>query len=189
MPDRTLVTSRLRLRPLDAHDRPGLLVLLNHPEVGRYLCDGQPVPLEMGDSILARSAADFARDGFGLFGVRERGIAPGSPLVGLAGFRIPAAGSPHGSEHPELLFALAPRLWNRGLSTEASHRALTFAFDELKVPRVTAAANPENMASWRVLERLGFIRTGLFPTGIEHLYTYDLRREAFESAFPRPEDP
>jgi RimJ/RimL family protein N-acetyltransferase len=186
-----LLTERLVLRPIAPSDAPSLFRLLNDPAVGRYLCDGEAVPEAMVEAILSRSAADFARDGFGLFGLRERAADPGAGLVGLCGFRIPVPGpvSPHGWEHPELLFALEPRLWNRGLTVEAGGGTLSYAFSTLSRPKITAAANPENAASWRVLERLGFVRAGLFPTPLEDLYTYELTRSAFLStreACPKP---
>ena len=47
-----------------------------------------------------------------------------------------------------------------GYMTEAVRAALGFAFGELKLHRVEAASIPENVASVRVLERVGFAREG-----------------------------
>jgi ribosomal-protein-alanine N-acetyltransferase len=48
----------------------------------------------------------------------------------------------------------------RGYMTEAARAAMTHAFDVLRLHRVEAAAQPNNAASIRVLERLGFTREG-----------------------------
>ena len=61
---------------------------------------------------------------------------------------------------PEVGYILHPDLWGRGLATEAVHAALTDAFAcHPGLDRVTADIHPENVASARVLEKLGFAET------------------------------
>jgi ribosomal-protein-alanine N-acetyltransferase len=49
----------------------------------------------------------------------------------------------------------------RGYMTEAGRAAMHHAFDALRLHRIEAAVQPNNTASIRVLERLGFVREGL----------------------------
>jgi RimJ/RimL family protein N-acetyltransferase len=53
-----------------------------------------------------------------------------------------------------------PALWGRGLATEAARAILTFGFEAMELHRVEAMVDPENLASLRVLEKLGFVREG-----------------------------
>lgn len=67
-----LQTPRLTLRPISRPDLGSLHRIFNHPEVGRYLWDGEPVPPGTTAEYLERSKRDFARSGLGIFGVRRK---------------------------------------------------------------------------------------------------------------------
>ena len=51
--------------------------------------------------------------------------------------------------------AVHPDVWGRGIATEAARHAVRFAFDELGMRVVTATCDTTNVASARVLEKLG----------------------------------
>ncbi len=55
---------------------------------------------------------------------------------------------------PELVYALAT-FWGRGLATERRPRVLRAAFELTGLELVRAGADPPNLASFRVMERLG----------------------------------
>jgi ribosomal-protein-alanine N-acetyltransferase len=68
-------------------------------------------------------------------------------------------------------FHLRPRHWGRGYATEAARAAIRYAFEELDVRALFAGHHPQNRASPRVLEKLGFRYTHdeLYPpTGLQH---------------------
>ena len=50
----------------------------------------------------------------------------------------------------------------RGYATEAARALMDFAFNKLRCHRVVATCQPENAASWRVMERLGMRREAHF---------------------------
>ncbi|MEE8271687.1 MAG: GNAT family protein [Alphaproteobacteria bacterium] len=49
---------------------------------------------------------------------------------------------------------------NRGYMTEAAHAAVTFGFSQLGLHRIEAACIPANVASVKLLERVGFVQEG-----------------------------
>lgn len=55
-----------------------------------------------------------------------------------------------------------PDYYGQGYATEACQRILKYGFEELGARRVIALCNPENIASWRLLERLSMRREGTF---------------------------
>jgi ribosomal-protein-alanine N-acetyltransferase len=75
------------------------------------------------------------------------------------------------------MYGLAKPWWGCGLATEASRAALEYAFGVLGAGRVTAVTDPPNVASVRVMERLGmrFVHRGTV-NGLESV-VYELRRE------------
>lgn len=140
-------TARLALAPLAPADLDQFHTLMIDAEVRRYLCDDQVMPRDWAEGVIARSIADFAAHGWGLFGVRRRDAAA---LIGVVGFN-------EFWEPPELqlLYAFHPTAWGQGLATEAARAVITDAFDRLGFARVMAATDPPNVASIAVMERLG----------------------------------
>jgi RimJ/RimL family protein N-acetyltransferase len=49
-----------------------------------------------------------------------------------------------------------------GYATEAARSLLAYAFESLYCHRVVATCQPQNVASWRVMEKLGMRREGYF---------------------------
>jgi RimJ/RimL family protein N-acetyltransferase len=55
----------------------------------------------------------------------------------------------------EIGYLLDRFLWGQGLATEGARVGLRYGFDELRLPEIIALAHPENLASRRVMEKLG----------------------------------
>jgi RimJ/RimL family protein N-acetyltransferase len=56
-----------------------------------------------------------------------------------------------------LAFWTRPECWGKGYATEAVHRVVQFAFEELAAAKIWASAGQWNRASCRVLEKLGMV--------------------------------
>jgi RimJ/RimL family protein N-acetyltransferase len=70
-----------------------------------------------------------------------------------------------------LAYYLARPYWGRGLATEAAHAWVAYGFETLGLRRIEAGMNAANLASQRIVEKLGFqwIRSG----GDEHTRWHD----------------
>ncbi len=55
-----------------------------------------------------------------------------------------------------LACAVMPEQWNRGFATEMGRASLEIGFERLGFPEVASWALPNNLASRRVMEKLGF---------------------------------
>ncbi len=62
----------------------------------------------------------------------------------------------------EIGYVFHPAYYGKGYATEAGKGVLSYAFEVLGAHRVVAYCNPENTASWRLLERLSMRREGYF---------------------------
>src|SRR5579864_9287189 len=78
----------------------------------------------------------------------------------------------------ELGFHLHRAYWGRGMAEEAARAVIRFAFDSLGLETLFAGHHPENAASRRVLEKLGFQYAGedVYPPSGVMEPTYFLRR-------------
>ena len=62
----------------------------------------------------------------------------------------------------EIGYIFNPAYQGKGYASEASAALVDFAFKHLSVHRIMARCNPENVASWKLLERIGLKREGHF---------------------------
>jgi ribosomal-protein-alanine N-acetyltransferase len=168
----TLETERLVLQPLAAHDAAALHLISNEPPVRRYLWDDAPVTSAQIEEVVDQSVRMFSDEGVGLFGVRLRGSGE---LVGFCGF----GHTRDGPEEIELIYALLPELWGSGLATEASRACLRHAFVEAGLDRVVAGADVPNVASLRVIEKLGMKAVGEIAPGQPGIPFFALNRNDF----------
>ncbi len=84
------------------------------------------------------------------------------------------------TKEPEIGFAIARGLWGKGLGTEAAGFALKYTFENRAAERVVALTMPENLASRRVMEKLGmrFVQTRYFNSyGLELAYYAITKRD------------
>lgn len=53
--------------------------------------------------------------------------------------------------------------WGKGYATEAAYASLEYGFNKLNIQKITGRAVPENVSSWKVLEKIGmqFLRAEL----------------------------
>ena len=146
-----LETPRLLLRPFGADDAVLMHAVYSDPEVMRYVATGPMSDLAITQRLLEDYGAHQLRHGYSFWAVIERSSGT---LIGDAGLYLTPAGE------VELGYTLGAAWWGLGYATEAAGRWLSFAFDELRLREVIALAEPANLASLHVLDKLGMRRDG-----------------------------
>jgi ribosomal-protein-alanine N-acetyltransferase len=106
-----------------------------------------PYSLEAAQAWIARVSPDVPVDNFA--------IEVGGVLAGASGI-TPRAGEHRGVA--EFGYWLGRAYWGRGIMTEAAGLLATHAFGAREVRRLEAHVFAPNVASVRVLEKLGFTR-------------------------------
>jgi len=178
----TLTTERLLLRQRSLADVPAILRMDTDPEVRRYVGDGRlPDPIEQERRVRERVGTDFGI-GFGYWSVfpRER---PNDYLGYVVFSPLPE------SAEIELSYAFRRDAWGRGHATEAARAGLDYAFRERGLPEIVALIYPANLASQRVIAKLGFEPAGMRHSYGKDLLLYRLLREAYLTRAADPADP
>lgn len=147
----TLHTARLRLRPARPGDEPLLLALDTDPEVRRYVDQPDAPTLESSAAVLARFLAIEAESPALGFWMAE---AEGA-FIGWFHLKGPRPGEPALPGDLELGYRLLRSAWGQGYATEGSQALITYAFEVLGAPRVTAVADLRNTASIGVMAKCG----------------------------------
>ena len=161
-------TSRLAFRAWRDDDVPLAMAIWGDPRVAALV--GGPFDEAQVRARLAAERANQAEHGVSYWPLM---LADGAP-AGCCGLRPrdPA------NRIYELGFFLLPDYWGQGYAVEAGGSAIAFAFEALTAPALFAGHHPDNHASRRTLEKLGFRYTHhevYPPTGLEHP-GYELRR-------------
>jgi RimJ/RimL family protein N-acetyltransferase len=141
-------TERLILRPFEASDAGAAFGWFGDPVVMRFTPTGPDKNVEETEARLSLFMDHQKAHGFSKWLISDRtsGSAMGdSGLLVLEEYGW-----------IDLGFRFAQPYWGKGLATEVASTWVRAALDELKLVRLGAFAHPENRASIRVLEKLGF---------------------------------
>ncbi|NER32806.1 MAG: GNAT family N-acetyltransferase [Oscillatoria sp. SIO1A7] len=142
-----LETERLYLRLFNPDDLEALSLIRSDPDVMRYMRDGNPLSREEVSENLARIIQHYREHRFGLWAVIYK---QDSQLIGYCGLQFLEQ-----TPEIELGYMLAKAYWGKGLATEGAKASLKYGFETLKLERIVAVAYPENLASRRVMEKVG----------------------------------
>lgn len=149
-----LTTPRLRLRAPTLADAEPLFAFYRDPQVMRYA--GRD-PHTHVDEIREKLMRDLE--------TMNRGEAARWIMTPLDDTQvIGSVGLFHWSQNDrraEIGYVLAPSHWGRALMKEVLPSIVRFAFEVMQLHRIDAQVDPENVASLRLLEGLGFKREGL----------------------------
>ena len=156
-----LNTSHLTLRAVQPGDRPFFYQLYSDWQVTQYLLR-TPAPFTQAH---ARAFVDAAMEGLcqGHTYTLVIELSGLEQAIGVITLRIPSqdASTPEGEREEDqglgiLGYSLLPSMWGHGYASESAQRVVRFAFDELQLDRIQASTLKRNIASRRLLERIGF---------------------------------
>ncbi len=148
----TIRTERLLLRPFREEDWQGVLAYMSDPAVTTFLEEG--LLDEAGSrSFVAHNLGDSAQ----ALAVTHR---KSGELIGHLVFH-----PWFGPRTQEIGWVLGRPHQGKGYATEAARALLVYGFETLDLHRVIATCQPENVASWRVMEKLGMRREAHFHQG------------------------
>lgn len=148
-----LTTERLVLRQIGEGDLEPHMALLNTPAVMRYL--GGVQPREVIAAKHAASRASFAAEGFGFMIMEERAT---DEFVGHCGMkRVDHPLAPNPGDH-EIGWLVREDRWRMGYAYEAMRAVVDWGFAVTGAERIVALTCEANVASWRLMEKLGMER-------------------------------
>ncbi len=170
-----LATGRVGFRVWAPDDLPLATQLWGDPRVTRFITATGQLTDEQIRERLDKELASFLAHGIQYWPLFAR---EGGTFLGCCGLR------PYkiGAGVCELGFHLCSAFWGKGYATEAAGGAVAHAFDHFQLRALFAGHHPDNVASRRVLEKLGFRYTHdelCPPTGLQHP-SYHLTCEMFE---------
>lgn len=151
-----LQTNRLTIRELTIADIDNVHELHSLPETDAFNTLGIPENIQtteklVEDWLTAQKQEPRSSYAFGI----DKNDDP--CFIGLIGMNLGKVNY----RTAEVWFKIHKDFWRKGYTTEALLELLSFAFNDLKLHRIEAGCAVENIASSKVLEKVGMTREGL----------------------------
>jgi RimJ/RimL family protein N-acetyltransferase len=145
-------TERLLLRPMTEADAEEMHEVYGDPSTFHYIERGPAASVDETRERIAEKVAHQEAHGFALWAVVERAS---ERVVGDCGLQML-----EGGPEVELGYKLARPVRGRGLAAEAGRACIVVGFDDLELERIVAVTHPDNVASRRVMKKLGMTLMG-----------------------------
>ena len=151
-----LQTKRLNIRELEWIDIDNIHQLHSLPETDEFNTLGIPETIEVTEKILSEwlnAQNQLPRNAY-IFGIDLKNE---NEFIGLIAINLGKINY----KTAEVWFKIHKDFWRKGYTTEALSEILDFGFNQLQLHRIEAGCAVENVASSKVLEKVGMIREGM----------------------------
>jgi RimJ/RimL family protein N-acetyltransferase len=145
----------LVLRPWTEDDVPAIVAACNDPEIPRWI-PVIPRPYTTEDAL------EFVRGLTSPSPEHSFAITEAGGVVGSIGMTTNQKGTGH------IGYWCAPEARGREITTRALRVLSRWGFDELGLARLELITDPDNVASQRVAEKVGFRRDGVLRSHLLH---------------------
>lgn len=140
-----LQTSRLYLREFQIDDAQSMFNLNNNFDVIKYTGNKPFNSVDEAKDFLL-NYNDYTKNSFGRWAVIDKET---HKFLGWCGLKLNEEG------FVDIGFRFFKNNWNKGYATEAAKACLEYGFKKLEIKEIIGRAAKENVASIRVLEKLG----------------------------------
>ena len=147
-------TERLHIRKIDIKDAPFVFELLNSSGWLQYIGDRGVSDLKKAEAYIEERYLPSYKNGLGNFIVVHKDS--GKPIGSCGLYKR------DNLEYPDIGFAFLPEFLGKGYGYEAAATLLEYALTDLKLEKVLGFTVDYNVASIKLLEKLGLKNVGTF---------------------------
>lgn len=169
-------TERLTLRQFTARDWDDFYRIRSDPEVMRFITGAPPTP-EQIKAAFEKTLQRWEEQKFGRLAIR---FHDSEELIGWCGLDLLDK-----SDEVEVGYAMLPKFWGQGIASEVAAACIRYGFESLKLERIVAVSFPENVASWKVMKKLGmrYVKNARFYD--KDVVYYEINRTEFRPSASR----
>lgn len=161
-------TERYFLREIEDADLQGIYELDGDPEVHRYLGNHPIKSLEEAQGVIDYIRNQYAKDGIGRWAVIEKSSGE---FVGWSGLKFEREVRTD-MDYYDIGYRFKRKFWGQGIATETALAAMHYGFREMQLKEIFGGAHVDNLASNKVLQKIGlqFLETFEFDGAPHHWY-------------------
>lgn len=148
-------TNRLVIREFEIQDWQAVYEYTSNPDVMKYIPEGV-FNEEAAKKFVSENSGEKAKH-YPVILQSE------NTVIGHIAFH-----QYFGDHTYEIGWVLNPKYYNNGYASEAAKAILDYGFNEMKLHRIIATCQPENIPSYRVMEKIGMRREGYFKKCIPY---------------------
>lgn len=146
-------TERLVIREILPSDIDGMFELDSDPQVHKYLGNKPITNKEQVVAIIDSVRQQYADNGVGRFAIIDKKT---NAFVGWTGLKLETKLTNNHQNFYDFGYRLIRKYWGKGIASESAIASIDYAFKELNLTKVFAAASCENIASNKILQKVGF---------------------------------
>jgi RimJ/RimL family protein N-acetyltransferase len=151
-----LETDRLILRELKSSDAEAFFAMDHNPKVHQYLWNKPVQKIEETIEVITFVRQQYVDNGIGRFAII---LKQTNEFIGWAGLKYNTEEVNHKINFYDIGYRLDEKFWGKGYASEASFAWLKYAFETMNIKTIEAAAHAENVASNRILQKMGMQMT------------------------------
>jgi [ribosomal protein S5]-alanine N-acetyltransferase len=140
-------TPRLILRQFTEADAPLILSLNSDPEILKYLHEPILETIEQAEKVLQDIILPQYKNNLGRWAMHTKN---NMDFIGWCGLKYRSD-----IDEIDLGYRLMQKAWGKGFATEAAQHTLDHGLNKLQLKLITGRAHIENIASIKVLEKIG----------------------------------
>lgn len=166
-------TQRLILREITIKDADSMFEMDSDPEVHKYLGNNPVKSLDQIYEVIAFIQKQYLEYGVARWAVVRK---EDNKFIGWCGLKFRNDEINGIKNFYDLGYRFNKKYWGQGYATESSIACLDYGFSKLRINVIYAMAELENIASNRVLEKLGMVCTNkVMHEGVENNW-YEIKK-------------
>nr|WP_294938859.1 GNAT family N-acetyltransferase [uncultured Flavobacterium sp.] len=150
--DLIIETERLLLRELLLSDTEAMFAMDSNPNVHKYLWNKPVETIDESRELIEHVRKQYTDNNIGRFAVI---LKETNEFIGWAGLKFNDKELNNRINFYDIGYRLDEQFWGKGYASEASYAWLEYGFNTMKIPKMDAAAQSENVASNRILQKIG----------------------------------
>ncbi|MCH9660383.1 MAG: GNAT family N-acetyltransferase [Bacteroidetes bacterium] len=172
-------TERLIIREILTEDAEGMFELDSNPNVHLYLGNKPVTTLEQSLTMVAEIRQQYIDNGICRWAVVEK---ESGKFVGWTGFRLNSDIIMNGMENVfDLGYRFVESAWGKGYASETAFACMDYAFKHLSYDPIYGAADIKNIASNKILQKVGMRFTNEFDFDGEPHNFYSITKEEWNN--------
>ena len=174
-----LETDRLILRDLLESDADGMFTLDSDPLVHQYLGNNPIKTKQQAKEAIQFIQKQYKELGIGRFAAIEKSSGD---FIGWSGLKFNTGDKETLNNQRDFIdigYRFIPKYWGKGYATESSIATLKFGFETMNYPIINGAAEVANVASNKVLQKIGLQFVNDFLYEKTPCNWYELKKENY----------